>query len=184
MATRLKGVPVIVGSNRYQAGQKAILAFDADIILLDDAFQHIRLDRDLNLCLCDAKKPFGNGYLVPRGLLREPVEHLGRADAVVLTRHNGSKGLPKSSRNIQKYIHGEPVFRCSHTPSGLREPASSKTHDVEILKGRKILAFSGIAKNDNFAAMLSKLGSNIVKFIPFPDHHRRDDRQPYDVYPL
>ncbi len=172
MATRMDGIPVIVGSNRYRAGRQAILTFNPDILLLDDAFQHIQLKRDLNLCLCDAKKPFGNSRLIPRGMLREPVEHLRRADAVVLTRHNGSKGSPRNVRIIQKYLPGKPIFKCSHIPSGLREHASGKTHNIEILTGRKVLAFSGIAKNDDFAALLSELGYNIVKFMPFPDHYR------------
>ncbi len=172
MATRLKGIPIIVGSNRYQAGKQAVRTFNPDILLLDDAFQHIQLERDLNLCLCDAEKPFGNRYLIPRGPLREPVEHLRRADAVVLTRHESSKGSPGSIRDIQKYLPGKPVFKCSHVPSGLREPVTGKTHNVEILTDRKVLAFSGIAKNEDFTALLSELGTTIVKFMPFPDHYR------------
>ncbi len=172
MATRLEGIPVVVGSNRNRAGNKAISTFNPDILLLDDAFQHIQLERDLNLCLCDAEKPFGNGYLIPRGPLREPVEHLRRADAVVLTRHKTLKGSTNSVRDIQKYLPGRPIFRCSHIPSELREPATGKTHNVEILTGRTVLAFSGIAKNEDFAALLAELGTTIVKFIPFPDHYR------------
>lgn len=171
MATRLKGIPVVVGGNRYRAGKQAILTFNPDILLLDDAFQHIQLKRDLNLCLCDAKKPFGNGHLIPRGPLREPIEHLRRADAVVLTRHKESKGSTNSVRDIQKHLPGKPIFKCSHVPSGLREPVTGKTHNVETLTDRKVLAFSGIAKNENFAALLSELGATIVKFIPFSDHH-------------
>lgn len=171
IATRLAGIPVMVGSHRYQSGKQAILSFHPDILLLDDAFQHIQLQRDLDLCLCDAKKPLGNGYLFPRGMLREPVAHLRRADAVILTRDQRSNDVSASVNMIQKYIPGKPIFSCSYRPSEFREPANDQTHHVEILTGRKILAFSGIAQNDKFAAMLSELGGHILKFIPFSDHH-------------
>lgn len=171
MATRLAGIPVIVGSHRYQSGKQAILSFHPDILLLDDAFQHIQLQRDLDLCLCDGEKPFGNGYLFPRGMLREPVAHIRRADAVVLTHNQRPPEISSSVKKMQKYIPGKPIFRCSYQPSKFREPANDKIHPIEILTGRKILAFSGIAQNDKFAAMLSELGGHILKFIPFSDHH-------------
>lgn len=172
MATRLAEIPVMVGSHRYPIGKQAIVSFHPDILLLDDAFQHIQLQRDLDLCLCDAKKPFGNGYLFPRGMLREPVAHLRRADAVVLTCGQRSNDVSTSVKMIQKYIPGKPIFSCFYRPTEFREPAAhGQTHHVEILTGRKILAFSGIAQNDKFAAILSELGGHIVKFIPFSDHH-------------
>ena len=171
MATHLAGIPVMVGSHRYQIGKQAILSFHPDILLLDDAFQHIQLQRDLDLCLCDVQKPFGNGYLFPRGTLREPIAHLRRADAVVLTHDQRSNDIFEGVKIIQKYIPAKPIFSCSYRPSEFRELANNKTHHVEIITGRKILAFSGIAQNDRFAAMLSELGGHIVKFIPFADHH-------------
>jgi tetraacyldisaccharide 4'-kinase len=171
IATRLVGIPVVVGSHRYQSGKQAILTFNPDILLLDDAFQHIQLQRDLNLCLCDAKKPFGNGYLIPRGTLREPVAHLRRADAVILNHDERSKDISARVKMIQKYVPRKPIFSCFYRPIKFREPANNKTHKLEILTDREILAFSGIAKNNKFVAMLSELGGHIVKFIPFPDHH-------------
>ncbi|WP_054690049.1 tetraacyldisaccharide 4'-kinase [Desulfosarcina cetonica] len=81
MARCLKGVPVLVGRQRYQAGLLAIRAFGAEVIVLDDAFQHLKLKRDLNLVLLDHHQPFGNGHLLPRGLLREPLSSLRRAHA-------------------------------------------------------------------------------------------------------
>ncbi|MBI5810633.1 MAG: tetraacyldisaccharide 4'-kinase, partial [Deltaproteobacteria bacterium] len=69
LARRLKGVPVVVGRDRYKSGLYAIEAFSPDVILLDDGFQHIRLARDVNILLVDSKEGFGNGHLLPRGLL-------------------------------------------------------------------------------------------------------------------
>jgi tetraacyldisaccharide 4'-kinase len=172
MATSLRGIPVIVGANRHMAGEKAMRSFGPDVLLLDDAFQHIQLQRDLDICLCDARKPFGNRHLVPRGRLREPVSHLRRAHAIVLTRYSMSEKMPEADRvTIEKYAPGRPVFRCSHMPAGLKNPATGKTHGAGTVTGRKVVAFSGIAENDDFAAMLCGIGADIAGFMSFADHH-------------
>jgi tetraacyldisaccharide 4'-kinase len=81
IASRLKGIPVVVGKNRYEAGMLAIREFQPEIIVLDDAYQHLKLKRDINLVLLDHDRPFGNSHLLPRGILREPPDALARADA-------------------------------------------------------------------------------------------------------
>ncbi len=86
MARVLTGIPVVVGQRRYEAGMMAVKRFKPDVIVLDDAFQHLRLKRDLNLVLLDSRSPFGNGHMLPRGLLREPLSALRRSHAVVYTR--------------------------------------------------------------------------------------------------
>lgn len=94
LASSLTGIPVIVGQDRYRSGCLAIKQFQPDLILLDDGFQHIRLARDLNILLLDNHRPMGNGYLLPRGILREPLAAIKRADVVVFTR--AEKGQPLS----------------------------------------------------------------------------------------
>ncbi len=79
MARRLSSVPILVGKNRVRSGLTAIKNFRPDVILLDDGFQHRRLARDLDLVLLDVENPLGNGYLFPRGMLREPAAALERA---------------------------------------------------------------------------------------------------------
>ena len=91
VAQRLKTVPVIVGQNRFKAGRLAIREFKPDVLLLDDAFQHLKLHRDLDIVLLDSKAPLGNTYLFPRGTLRESASALSRGDAVVLTRSDIGK---------------------------------------------------------------------------------------------
>ena len=81
MAGRLKNIPVIVGKNRFAAGMLAINKFQSEVIVLDDAFQHLKLSRDIDLILLDYTRPFGNTHLLPRGILREPVTALRRATA-------------------------------------------------------------------------------------------------------
>ena len=96
MARVLKGIPVVVGKRRYEAGMMAIARFQPDVIVLDDAFQHLRLKRDLDLVLLDCRSPWGNGYLLPRGLLREPLSALRRAHAIIFTRsrQSGRPAIP------------------------------------------------------------------------------------------
>ena len=86
MAVKLKNVPVIVGKNRFEAGMLAVRTFKPEVLVLDDAFQHLKLERDLDLVLLDCQRPFGNGHMLPRGIMREPVSALSRADALILTR--------------------------------------------------------------------------------------------------
>ena len=93
MASLLDNVPVVIGKDRFAAGWEAIRKFRPDVILLDDAFQHMRLQRDLNILLLDSGKPLGNGHLLPRGSLREPLRAAVRSDAIVLTRSGAQPPL-------------------------------------------------------------------------------------------
>ncbi len=86
LAASLKDIPVLVGHDRYQSGMHAINRFQTEVVILDDAFQHLALFRDLNLLLLDSSLPFGNGHLLPRGTLREPTSALRFSDALVMTR--------------------------------------------------------------------------------------------------
>ncbi len=86
LAASLKGIPVLVGHDRYQSGMHAINRFQTEVVILDDAFQHLALFRDVNLLLLDSSLPFGNGHLLPRGSLREPVSALDFSDALIMTR--------------------------------------------------------------------------------------------------
>src|SRR3972149_9569915 len=99
MAARLKGIPVITGSDRYKTGKYAIEKFGTKIILLDDGYQHVQLDRNFNILLLDSNSPFGNGYLLPRGTLREPPSYINRADVIILTKDKGQKSEIRSQKS-------------------------------------------------------------------------------------
>ena len=86
MARRLKTIPVLTGRNRYETGKYAMDHFGVDVLILDDGYQHLPLQRDLNILLCDASQPFGNGVVFPAGDLREPLTAMNRADVIFLTR--------------------------------------------------------------------------------------------------
>ncbi len=183
MARSLPGVPVVVGADRYRAGMLAIRRLDAAVLVLDDAFQHLALERDFNLVLMDAARPFGNGRILPRGTLREPLSALGRAHAVVLTRADGLNEALVSRRvaAVAKRAAPAPVFTAAHdsrpcglVPVGRREiTPGGRTADA---KGLRALAFSGIARNDCFFQGLVGAGYRLSGRLAFADHHRYADQ--------
>lgn len=186
MAVKLEGVPVLVGRDRFEIGMLAIREFAPDVLVLDDAFQHLQLYRDLDLVLLDAVRPFGNGHLLPRGVLREPLNQLVRGDAFILTRLDPVKSVSDLPL-FDKLAEEKPVFRCKHVPDVVRgvkgslqpaplEQAEEATYGLDFLKGRRVLAFAGIAGNEDFRMMIADLGCDVASFLAFPDHHRYSDQ--------
>jgi len=171
MARRLKGVPVVAGQNRFKAGECAISHFGAEILILDDGFQHMALKRDMDFVLLDATNPFANGYLLPRGPLREPASHLKRAHAFILTRCDQATNVEKTIRTLTNTFPKIPVFKSVHRPYKLCTLGEDTFLDVGVLSGKKILAFSGIANARTFMAMLKSIGLNVVQFKEYPDHY-------------
>ncbi len=185
IAKKLKSVPVLVGENRFKAGMRAIREFEVDVILLDDGFQHLRLERDVNLVLLDCKSPFGNGYLLPRGTLREPIGSLFRGDAFVLTRYDSFKDTTINISN--RLPPDKPVFISSHHPfvsnifkggdvSVERDLPESFSNNSDFLKGHPAVCFSGIARNDDFMHTVKNIGCKVTRFFTFPDHHRYSEQ--------
>ncbi|MCF8109891.1 MAG: tetraacyldisaccharide 4'-kinase [Desulfobacteraceae bacterium] len=178
MACRLNGVPVLVGGNRYKSGMRAVAEFDPDMIILDDGFQHRAIYRDLDLVLMDARQGAGNGFLLPRGVLREPVSGLGRAHALVATRVNQA---PDFAGAVDA-APGIPVFRANHDPyvagiypgnddSAVSASGLSESYDFSLMENRRIFAFSGIAQNLEFRDMLECRLGKLSGFSGFADHH-------------
>ncbi|KPA10508.1 Tetraacyldisaccharide 4'-kinase [Candidatus Magnetomorum sp. HK-1] len=176
MAGKLKGVPVIVGKDRYECGCLAIQKFNPQVILLDDAFQHLRLHRDVDMVLMDRSRPLGNSHVIPRGMLREPAIHLKRGHIFVLTRATQSQLNDIS--NIEHYIANKPILRCRHVPDQLMQ-TNEKGHlilfDPSSLAEKPIFAFSGIANNEDFQRMINTLKYQTVGALHFPDHHVYSD---------
>lgn len=183
MAAKLVGIPVLVGQDRYRSGVNAIRYFQAEVIVLDDGYQHLRLQRDLNLLLLDAKRPFGNGHLLPRGPLRAPISSSIRADAIVFTRCQQAEpisALPGEIAEPSKVFrtrHMPAVYRVSASNSGKADicPATLAPLETAALVGDKVLAFSGIADNVDFRKSLLSLGVLLKGFLEFEDHYRYTD---------
>ncbi len=174
IARTLPDIPVITGPKRVLTGKTAIDKFGTDVLICDDAFQHRQLFRDINLVLLDSEKPLGNGYMLPRGALREPPAALRRADAFILTR--SKKGTTEIINKLGqvKYV---PVFRSSHQPVGLVSADYTRQLTLTQLKGKKVHAFSGIAKPDSFKKAITDTGAKITAFDIFPDHHCYTNRE-------
>ncbi|MCA1786812.1 MAG: tetraacyldisaccharide 4'-kinase, partial [Desulfobacteraceae bacterium] len=178
MMARLKRFPVVVGKNRYQAGLLALENLALDAVVLDDGFQHIQLQRDLDLLLMDHDHPLGNGRILPAGRLREPAAPaLARAHAVILTRCPGS--LPDKPHLISRLAPGLPVFYTRHQPflaafysgeNGYRDQV--KAPGLDVFKNRSVVLFSGIADNRSFYKTITDLGATILAHLAFDDHHQ------------
>lgn len=171
IASKLPGIPVVVGAKRAAAAQYALEQFDPAVIVLDDGFQHLALDRDLDIVLLDAARPFGNGKLFPSGTLREPTGALNRADAVIVT-HAGS--LPESELHRLKEqvscLTKAALFTSVQRPVDLVNILTSEHLPLSILRSERVFAFSGIARPEGFYSLLESLGATISGSSSFADH--------------
>jgi tetraacyldisaccharide 4'-kinase len=174
-------IPILVGGDRVASGRRALARFQPDVILLDDGFQHRRLARDLDIVLLDGAKPFGNGYLLPRGPLREPISALARAHILILTRcppHMVDDTRSGPERRWTPELADKPLFASRHQVVGREYVAVGSSSgprsgplDLTDLKGLPVLAFAGIARNEIFRQTLVELGAEIRAWMGFRDHH-------------
>ncbi|MCZ6695368.1 MAG: tetraacyldisaccharide 4'-kinase [Acidobacteria bacterium] len=167
-------VAVAVGANRVEAARCLTNVLTPEVILLDDAFQHRRIMRDVDLLLVDGSDPFGNGRMLPLGPLREPIEAVRRADALVITRSAGR--VPAALASILERHHSHPtVFHVRIEPRGFLRSDGEALAPV-ALKGLSAYAFSGIARPERFEAQLDDLGLRVAGTRRFRDHHRYRSR--------
>lgn len=163
LASTVPGLMVVIGTDRYAAGQLAIEQLAPDIFLLDDGFQHLRLHRDLNILLQDFSRPFGNGLTLPAGILREPSSAAGRADLVIFTRAPKGATAPVDTGAV-------PCCSSSHTIADLLPLNGGTPVPFSGCHGQKVLAFAGIADPGSFFAGLRDEGLELVRCLSFPDH--------------
>jgi tetraacyldisaccharide 4'-kinase len=176
LARNLPGVIVLVDKNRVKSGAYAIKKFGCDTLVLDDGFQYLPLKGRLNLLLIDKTNPFGNGELLPRGILREPIKHLKRASYVFLTKSNGQRDLELEAV-IKEHNPDVDIIECVHQPQYLQrfdvEPGAPPVRvPLSFLKEKRVLAFSGIATPESFEKFLRDLGALLVGRERFLDHYR------------
>jgi len=165
-------VVVLVDKNRVKSGTYAIKRFGCDTLVLDDGFQYLPLKGRLNLLLVDKTNPFGNGEMLPRGLLREPVKHLRRASYVFITKSDGHRDHELED-TIRSHNPDADIIECAHVPKYLqRVNNGDERQDLIFLKGRRVGAFSGIAAPDSFEGFLRKFGANLLYTKRFIDHYR------------
>jgi tetraacyldisaccharide 4'-kinase len=181
LARNLPGVCVIVDKDRVKAGQYAVKHFGVDTLILDDGFSYYRLKDHLQLLLIDKTNPFGNGCMLPRGILREPVEQMRRASYIFLTKSDG-KPDPALEKRIREIRPGTELIECTHAPRHLREVFGGKKLPLSYLEGKKVACLSAIASPDSFEGFVRKHGAEIVSCNRFLDHHRFDSDDMGEVF--
>ncbi|MSQ94971.1 MAG: tetraacyldisaccharide 4'-kinase [Gemmataceae bacterium] len=168
----LPDVPHLQGADRAALAKTAVEELESEILVLDDGFQHRHLRRDLDIVLIDATCPWGYGHLLPRGLLREPIGSLKRAQVVILTRcdlatRETIEGIRATVAKIKPEL---PIAESIHQPAEWRN-ASRVMAPLEALKDRPIAGFCGLGNPEAFRQTLLKLGLNVIAWRTFPDHH-------------
>lgn len=170
-------VPVAVGRRKAFVAERLAGVIPLDCLVLDDGFQHRRLYRDADIVLLDAREPFGNGRVLPAGQLREPPDALRDASLLVLSHLETVADLDSLRAAVARFAPGVPIIASRHVPSGIRDGASSEKRALDVpaldvLKGREVIAVSGIGSPERFVEMLRGLGANVADARVFPDHHR------------
>lgn len=166
-------VPVLAGSDRSKLfaglrGQK-----DIRVVVLDDGFQHLRVARDMDIVLVDAAAGFGNGHLLPAGVLREPLKALMRAQVICLTRCGQvqEEEILFLEERLKDIAPGALLVRSDHEIESVEECASGRKETASFLKGKRVFAFSGIGRPLAFERTLGESGCAIAGHLVFPDHH-------------
>ena len=165
-------LPHLQGADRVGLARQAIAEYAADVLILDDGFQHRRLARDLDMVLIDATLPFGYGHVLPRGLLREPLTSLSRADWLVI--HRADLVAPGELQAIQQTIaHWAPHVPSSCTRQAAEVLVNTQHHQqpLEALRSGRWYGFAAIGNPRNFQIALEQLGCELVGFQSFRDHH-------------
>ncbi len=175
LASNLPGVAVVVDRDRVKAGRYAIKRLGCDTIILDDGFQYQKLKHSIEVVLVDATNPFGNGHMLPRGVLREPARHLKRADIIFLTKCRGD--TTEVIAEIRKYNQKAEIVECTHAPRALKDVWSREEYPLAWLEGRTLCTLSGIASPKGFENSLRHLGAKVVWCERYADHHRYDSSE-------
>lgn len=180
MARNLPGVPVLVGHDRSDMGKRAVMEFHPQVILLDDGFQHWQLHRDLDIILVDATNPFGNGYLLPRGILREPLTQLKRADAIVLTKADqcSREELDEIREDLRQYNAKAPLVEAVHSVSWCisytdwLDTSLQNTRAFSLPADKTVTAVSALGNPESFEYTVQSYGYILDDTIRYDDHHQ------------
>ncbi len=170
LAKSLPGVPVIVGKDRRASGRLARERFRPDVIVLDDGLQYWQLYRDLDIVALNAARPFGSGFVMPMGDLREPIGGLRRAGVVLLTNSDG-QAHDAVLRKVKSIAPKAVCFTGSHRPTRFVNAATGAGIGLEWARERRVAAFCGIGRPRGFRDTLTALGARIVDWAVYPDHH-------------
>lgn len=169
---RLRDIPVLVGRDRVKNANKAQNELGSDSLILDDGFQHYRIERDINIVLIDATSPFGNERLFPRGILREPLTRLRDADIAILTKSDMGRNNIGYIRSVLKEFNGGiEIAESFYQPIGFRKIFSEGLAPLSYIAKKKVALLAGIANPDYFDWMMGNLDADIVERFYYADHY-------------
>jgi tetraacyldisaccharide 4'-kinase len=163
--------PVGIGADRWRVGQLLEREFGVDVVVLDDGFQHARLDRRLDIVLVDALDPFGGGYPLPLGRLREPLAGLSRADIFVITRSESGRVAEAAEHFLRRRNPRAPVFHARAQPEVWVSAATGESVAADALPYARVAAFCGLGNPEYFWCTVAALGLDAAVRIEFEDHH-------------
>jgi tetraacyldisaccharide 4'-kinase len=168
----LPDVPHLQGVDRVALARTAVEELESEVLVLDDGFQHRRLARDVDVVLIDATAPWGHGYLLPRGLLREPPSSLRRADVLVLTRcdQTTAEQRERLRRTLNRIVPHLPLVETTHRPVDLCN-SEGESAPLDLLRDGPAAAFCGLGNPEAFRRSLLDLGARLEDFRVYPDHH-------------
>ena len=166
ISQKLKDIPIVVDQNRHRGAMYLIEKFNPDIIIMDDAFQHRSIERDLDLVLINSQAPISDYRLIPHGLLREPIRHLKRADAIILTKSNLGKPEQKLISKVKK--SNLPVFYSTIIHNHF---FSINNETFKPKNNTRALAVSGIADPRSFYESLQRTNIMMIDKIAYFDHY-------------
>jgi tetraacyldisaccharide 4'-kinase len=161
-----------IGADRYRTGTLLRQQFGVDVLLLDDGFQHVKLSRNFDVVLVDALNPFGGGEVFPLGRLREPVQGLARADAIVITRSEASDLVPAIEREVRRWNPRAPILRAHIHPEWWVEHRTGRKIDTAEMQLDRAGVFCGLGNPQSFYRTLETLGVRFADCLEFEDHHR------------
>ena len=171
LAEDLRGVAaVICDPARAAAGQWAIDHLDSNVLVLDDAFQHLQLARDLNILAIDVTNPWGGGRLLPSGMLRETPRGVARADCAIITRVEPQSDTEELKLTLQQLVGNRPILTSHMQSKGIRGLSASQL-DPGIQVTQPVAAFCAVGNPASFFADLLKAGLTLAHTHTFPDHH-------------
>lgn len=172
LKAKLGSVDVLPGADRIENAKRYLQNNRCDVFILDDGFQHRKISRDLNILAVDATNPFGNGALIPRGILREPLSGLSRSDMVILTRSDLGRDKIAAVKNTvkQKNPNAETI-ETVHRPVKFVDVKRGEESRLSALRGKAVLAFCAIGNPAGFEATLKGLDVDVRDLEIFPDHH-------------
>lgn len=180
LASNLEGVVVLVDKDRVNSGRYAVRTFGCDTLLLDDGFQYQHLKHRMDLVLVDCGNPFGNGHVLPRGILREPLKNLRRASFICITKVRG-RDTTALRRRIRELNPSAGLMECDHVPCLLRHAFTRAELPLGALRGARVFSVAGIASPRSFDTSLEDLGATLLGRRHFADHHRFSQQEVIDL---